>query len=181
MEVKTISEWDENFWREAAPIYEQAFAGKGAKPEKIIRNMFRSGICFLHIGYAGDQAAVMAITGKLNSIHALLIDYLAVHSDYQSQGMGKEMVRHIKEWAAGMVDGIVIEVESDQTSENLARKQFWLKCGFHLTDYIHQYIWVPEPYQAMYLELASNTNIPKDGKQLFKQIGKFHEASFKKV
>lgn len=180
MEFKTIDYFNEAIWGKVFPIYEEAFLGKGAKPEKIIRNMFRKKLCFLHVGFLDNQAAAMAISGKLAGISALLIDYLAVPEEYQNQGIGKNMVTYIKEWAAeeGQCENLVIEVESDQTAENLARIRFWEKCGFIITDYIHQYIWVPEPYRAMFNKLGPDTALPESGEEIFKYIGAFHKKSF---
>ena len=179
MEFKTIQHWDDRIWEQVRPIYHEAFAEKGAKPEKIIRNMFRKGICFLHIGIVDGIIASMALTGKLKGTRALLIDYLAVHQDRQGHGYGKSTINYIKDWSLsyGTFDSLLIEVESEETPKNLARVDFWKKCGFELTEYIHHYIWVPEPYQAMYLKLRTDAEINDDGKLLFKYIGQFHQTS----
>ncbi|MGG1675514.1 GNAT family N-acetyltransferase [Neobacillus sp. NRS-1170] len=180
MIFETIHQWDEKIWEMVSPIYHHAFAEKGAKPEKIIRNMFRKEICFLHLGFVGEQIVSMSLTGKLKGTQALLIDYLAVHHDYQNQGYGLKTIKYIKEWSktSGSFDSMVIEVESEATPENLVRIHFWQKCGFVLTDYIHHYIWVPEPYQAMFLKLSNDAEIQGHGKLLFKYIGQFHKASY---
>ncbi|MGG3563202.1 GNAT family N-acetyltransferase [Neobacillus rhizosphaerae] len=179
MNFKTYDEWNEDTWAEAGFIYKQAFKDKGAKPEEIIRNMFQKGICYLHIGFLGDQIVAIALTGKLNEMDALLVDYLAVHPDFQNQGLGKKMVNYIREWSLSNFDALIIEVEAEKIPENIKRIHFWQKCGFVLTDYIHHYIWVPEPYQAMYVQTKS-THKEFTGEELFKHIGKFHKASFQK-
>lgn len=181
MNFKTYDQWNEAIWADAGSIYKQGFKDKGAKPENIIRNMFQKGICYFHVGYLEDQIVAMALTGKLDEMDALLIDYLAVHSDFQNQGLGKKMVNYIHEWSQAIehLNALIIEVEAEKTPENLKRIHFWQQCGFTLTDYIHHYIWVPEPYQAMYVQTTSKH---KDftGEDLFKHIGKFHKASFQK-
>lgn len=180
MKFNTFSEWDETLWAQAAAIYEPAFAGKGAKPAKVIRNMFRNKICFLHLGTEDGKAVAMALTGELHGIGALVLDYLAVHQDLQHRGIGQEMIKYIKDWALNdqHFNGLVIEVEADENPENRARIHFWEKCGFTLTDYIHHYIWVPEPYRAMYLHMVPDTKLPKNGQELFHYISLFHKASF---
>ncbi|MEO2075874.1 MAG: GNAT family N-acetyltransferase [Bacillus sp. (in: firmicutes)] len=181
MNFKTYDQWNEAIWADAGFIYKQAFKDKGAKPEEIIRNMFQKGICYLHVGYMEDQIVAMALTGRLDEMNALLIDYLAVHSDFQNHGLGKKMVNYIHEWSQAKehFDALIIEVEAEKTPENLKRIQFWQQCGFTLTNYTHHYIWVPEPYQAMYVQIKSKH---KDftGEDLFKHIGKFHKVSFQK-
>ncbi|PLS09682.1 GNAT family N-acetyltransferase [Neobacillus cucumis] len=176
----TFDEWDDQLWDQISPIYYQAFADKGAKPEKIIRNMFRKQLCFLHIGLVDGKVAAMALTGKLKKVDSLLIDYLAVEQTYRGSGLGLQMIKCIEEWAvtSGSYNHLIIEVEAEETTENLARIAFWKKCGFTLTDYIHQYIWVPEPYQAMYKNLQLEEEISSDGRTLFNYIGKFHKKSF---
>lgn len=92
MEFMTFDQWNEDIWEEVSPIYEQAFADKGAKPEKIIRNMFRKQICFLHVCLIDGRAAAMALTGKLKGTESLLIDYLAVKNELRGLGNGDSYV-----------------------------------------------------------------------------------------
>lgn len=144
--------------------------------------MFRKKICFLHTMEDKEEVLAMAITGKLNGLNALLIDYLTVREGKRGMGFGLKMVEFLKDWTLSEKkwNGAVIEVEAEKTSENLARIQFWKRCSFQLTDYIHHYIWVPEPYQAMYWELQEEPVLPKNGKELFRFIGNFHKASFQR-
>ncbi|MBV7506585.1 GNAT family N-acetyltransferase [Bacillus sp. sid0103] len=181
MEFKTLNQWDARLWNEqVGPIYHKAFDGKGAKPEKIIRNMFRKQLCYLHIGIVESHVVAMGLTGKLEGTDALIIDYLTVASKWQHRGIGLKMMNYISDWALTKlrVKSLVIEVESADTPETLARNQFWEKCGFTMTDYIHDYIWVPESYRAMYVTLVPDTNLPKHGEELFKYIERFHKASY---
>ncbi|MCM3764558.1 GNAT family N-acetyltransferase [Neobacillus niacini] len=180
MQVKTVDSWNEELCKQVSRIYEQAFAGKGAKPEKILRNMFRKKLCFLHVGFIEDEVVAMAITGELKGIEALLIDYLAVDEGFQHRGIGLQMVEMIKDWCLsdGRFNGMVIETEADMTPDNLARIQFWKKCGFTITDYVHHYIWVPETYRAMFVKLVSDSVLPDNGEQVFRFIGMFHKASY---
>jgi GNAT superfamily N-acetyltransferase len=180
MEFYTIDYWDELKWQQVSPIYSQAFSEKGAKPEKIIRNMFRKGLCYLHVGTENDQVKVMSLTGRLNGVQSLLIDYLAVREEDRGKGNGLKMMEYISSWSLtdDQFTSHLIEVESEETPENLARIAFWKKCGFQLTDYIHHYIWVPEPYLAMYHKLDPSSTLPVDGKQLFKYISQFHKTSY---
>lgn len=97
LEFHTINQWDEELWNQVSPIYHHAFDGKGAKPEKIIRNMFRKQLCFLHIGVIEGQIVAMALTCKLEGTQSLLIDYLAVHHKWQHQGLGMKMIRYIQD------------------------------------------------------------------------------------
>lgn len=180
MKFITVDHWDEPLWKEAKVVYEEAFGKGGAKSEKIIRNMFAKGICFLHVLFVDDAAVGMAITGKLINTDALLIDYLAVRLEKRKQGIGQKLLDYIKEWSLEeqQLEAVIIEVESDPTPENLARIHFWQKNKFKLTDYIHHYIWVPEPYQAMYCMLEAHANIPLNGEALFQLIVQFHKESF---
>ncbi|WP_251550692.1 GNAT family N-acetyltransferase [Neobacillus muris] len=183
VEFKTFEGWHQEIWEKVRPIYEQAFSNRGGKPEKVIRYMLLKGISSLHIAYIGDRAVGMALTGCLNGGRALVIDYLAVDQDYRNQGIGRKLVAYIKRWATekGLFDSIIIEIEADHSDENSKRRHFWEECHFTLTDYVHHYIWVPEPYQAMYLPLVPASNVPVEGKALFRYIGKFHKESFREA
>ena len=77
--------------------------------------------------------------------------------------------------------GIIIEVESDATPDNLARIAFWESCGFVATDYVHRYFWVPEPYRAMVLRFRDgDDSLPLDGELLFRHINAFHAKAYRK-
>lgn len=182
MDFITIKYWDEAIWLKVRDIYNEAFGDHGGKPEKIIRNMFAKQLCSLHIAMIDNDVAAMALTGSLNGSRILLIDYLAVQKNFRGHGFGKQFVNYLVKWALlkAKYDFLLLEAECDTTSENLNRIHFWEKCGFKLVnDYIHQYIWVPEPYMAMVHALYSGTEIPDSGKTLFKYIGKFHKDSFR--
>jgi GNAT superfamily N-acetyltransferase len=181
MEFKTIDRWDEELWNKAHIVYKQAF-NHGAKPEKIIRNMFDKGICYLHVAIELHEVMAMAITGIVNNGHTLLIDYLAVKEDKRGMGVGHKMLKYIEEWCKshGWLNSIIIEAESEPTPENKERIHFWEKNGFIKTDYVHQYIWVPEPYLALYKKLSPDADLPIDGEALFQFITGFHRDSFNK-
>lgn len=80
----------------------------------------------------------------------------------------------------GPLRGIIVEVEAEETPENLGRIRFWEACGFRLTDYVHPYIWVPEPYRAMALSFPYREPLPLDGRELFAGIIRFHERAYRK-
>lgn len=180
MNFITINHWNEELWNQASFIYTQAFGKSGAKPEKIIRNMFTKQLSFLHVALKDKKVIAMAITGKLRGTKALLIDYLAVREDFRNQGIGYMLLAYIKTCCLteGQFDSLLIEVEADKTQANLKRIHFWEKSDFQLTDYIHQYIWVPEPYQAMYVKLLPEAKLPTKGEELFQYIVQFHRESF---
>lgn len=180
MEFLTIDQWDEKLWEKASFIYFQAFQDKGCKPEKIIRNMFKKRICVLHLAIENSEVVAMALTGMLYGGESLLIDYLAVLKEVRGKGIGYRFVEYLKQWCKsnGQFSSILVEIESDLTPENIARQSFWIKCGFTLTDYIHHYIWVPEPYRTMFVNLYDKSELPEDGEKLFEYIGQFHKESF---
>lgn len=179
MEYKTICHWDEELWGKASIVYHQAFGVHAAKPDKIIRNMFRKGLCYLHIAFDQNEMIAMALTGKIRGGKTLLIDYLAISEKKRNQGIGLEFMEELKVWAnKEHVDSLLIEVEYQIASEK-ALVHFWERCGFVLSEYIHQYTWVPQPYQAMYLKLRKDSKLPTTGKELFIYIEQFHKESYK--
>ncbi len=181
MDFSTIESWDEEVWEKWKVIYHEAFGEKGAKPEKVIRNMFHKQMCYFHIAQNESECYAIALSGKLKGTKLLLIDYLAVREKDQNNGIGRMMVDYIKKWAITnrKFDGIVIEVEAENTVENLARIQFWKGCGFTLNDYIHHYRVVPEPYQAMHLHVNPKAVLPEKGEEFFMLMEQFHKKSFR--
>lgn len=180
---KTTATWNESLWQKIQPIYEEAFP-HGAKPKRILRTMLEQKNSFIHTLFDQEQAIAMAITGLVGSSSEsiLIIDYMAVHQDWRDQGIGLSFLEQIKQWAIGEhgIAAIVIEVEAEDTPLNRSRLLFWEKCEFIATSYVHQYIWVPEPYRAMVLPLHSDFAVPDQGESLFRYITSFHEKAYRK-
>ena len=125
----------------------------------------------------------MALTANLGDLNALLIDYFGVRKDQRSQGIGTQFVSYIKNWAMDTgYSGIVIEVASDfgklADHQNVRRVRFWKKCGFQITDYLHQYKGVYELYRAGYLNLTPQSNLPTTGEVLFRYITQYHGTAW---
>ncbi|MEB3103942.1 GNAT family N-acetyltransferase [Ferviditalea candida] len=181
LEYHITDVWDLARWAAVEQIYEQAFP-HGRKSGDIIRRMFERRLCQLHTIADGSEIVGMALTGIDHEANALIIDYLAVGKDVRGNGYGRLLLNRIKQWArtAAGCKGIIIEVESEPTKENIQRIHFWESNGFHLTAYVHQYIWVPEPYKAMYLNFDDGNRLPEDGGMLFRSITRFHEKSFRR-
>ncbi|MDZ5472834.1 GNAT family N-acetyltransferase [Bacillus sp. 31A1R] len=179
MNIITTGVWDDDLWRDAGPLYLEAFGDKGAKPVKIIKNMFEQGMAELHVGYNESKAVGMALTGKLESDKVMIIDYVAVSEKERGHGLGKHFVDYLRQKAVDYgYQKLIIEVESEDTLENRKRIEFWQSCGFHLTEYVHHYIWVPETYHAMYLPMITEQR-KETGEELFKYINTFHRLSFR--
>lgn len=178
----TSKQWDEDLWQKTRGIYNVAFGEHATKPEKIIRNMFARGLSALHVLTENDKVIAMALTGSMPGSNVLLLDYLAVHKDLRGHGVGKDFFDYIKEWALSesKYKRILVEVECDETTENLARIHFWEKCGFHLLDdYKHCYKWGPQHYKAMVLFLKSKPATPIKGEGCLKYMASFHKESYK--
>ncbi|MWC26981.1 GNAT family N-acetyltransferase [Paenibacillus sp. MMS18-CY102] len=181
IQYRITDEWDEERWTAVESIYEQAFPLDGKKSRDIIRGMFAKRMCQLHTIAQGTEWIGMALTGIDQRVGAVIIDYIAVREDYRGTGVGRSLLDHIKQWGYETVgcQGIIVEVESELTEENRQRKLFWQSNGFHLSEYVHRYIWVPETYQAMYMNFDTNNPLPEDGKLLFRSITRFHEKAYR--
>jgi GNAT superfamily N-acetyltransferase len=181
MEYQTTAEWDEALWLQAEHVYHEAFPEHGRKNRTIIRRMFERGICNLHLLTNGTEVIAMALTGVNKRAKALIVDYIAVRKDHRNKGYGRLFIDYIRTWAetTARCKGILIEVESEPTEENIGRIRFWEQTGFRLTEYVHHYIWVPEPYRAMYLNFHADSPFPDDGEILFSYITEFHKEAYK--
>ncbi|MEC0227229.1 GNAT family N-acetyltransferase [Paenibacillus alba] len=181
LQYQTTSDWNEGLWLQAERVYNKAFPKHGRKNRSIVRRMFERGICTLHTWSEHEEVIVMALTAINEAAHMLIIDYIAVRQDQRGKGLGRICLRHIREWAETTANcrGIVIEVEADPSTENAERIRFWERVGFHLTDYVHTYIWVPETYRAMYMSLNEHEPLLNDGKLLFEYITEYHEKAYR--
>ncbi|KQL54356.1 hypothetical protein AN964_13200 [Heyndrickxia shackletonii] len=180
LEFQTVQKWDELLWNDAEKIYEAAFPAHSRKKRRIIQRMFDKNMCYLHIAFLENEMVAMALSGIVDNPQILVLDYIAVKNDFQNHGIGRKFVDYITEWCQEFENFnlIVVEVEAEKTNLNEKRIQFWLKCGFQLTDYIHSYIWVPEKYQAMFYSIKP-LDIPPEGQDLFTYITEFHKKSFR--
>jgi GNAT superfamily N-acetyltransferase len=181
LDYLTTAEWNEDIWIKAERIYQQAFPKEGRKSRSIIRRMLEKKMCQLHTATEADEVIAMALTALNKQASLLIIDYLAIREDLRSKGYGKLLINYIKKWAetVGCI-GIIVEVESEPTLDNIRRIRFWEGCGFLLTEYVHHYIWVPETYRAMYLNLNQVSGLPENGKALFNYINDFHKKAYSK-
>jgi GNAT superfamily N-acetyltransferase len=179
----TVTDWDEQIFKKWMSIYDEAFGGSNAKPEAVIRNMILKQLGQLHLLMDNEEVIAVALTGELQQSRLLLMDYFAVKGNRQNQGMGKKLVEYIKEWAYTIHgnEGLVIEVEAEESIENNNRIQFWAKCGLVETDYVHHYKVVPEPYKAMYVKFVPHAKLPESMEDLFQLFSQFHQKSFRGV
>jgi GNAT superfamily N-acetyltransferase len=177
----TLDCWDEGEWCRAAPIFEDGFPPQGRKTSAMIRKILDRSEGYLHLCAIEEDLVAMAVTGKLPEINALLIDYVAVQRSRRGEGIGRRMIKYIgREALRSGHRGMVIEIEAEPNVANESRRRFWLSLGFLPTKYVHQYRWVPEPYQAMYLEWGDQAALPHDGRALFGSITGFHEKIYRK-
>ncbi|MDR0266810.1 GNAT family N-acetyltransferase [Paenibacillus sp.] len=182
MRYQVTDEWNEEMWLQAEPIYQEGFPEHGRKNRTIIMRMFERNLCALHVWYDHTKAVAMALTGMDPKMNMLIIDYIAVCGCERGKGLGLACLGDMERWAESRnCRGIVIEAEADPSEENARRIAFWKKAGFTLTDYVHTYIWVPETYRAMYLNLdAENPVRPvEQGKNLFQAILRHHEKAYR--
>lgn len=182
MNYYTTAEWNKEIWREAGKIYHQAFAEEGRKTEVIIRRMFEKQMGHLHMASLNNEIIAMAITGRSKAYNVLILDYMATKEEHRSKGYGGLFLKYIKNWAeAKGYKGIVVEVEAESSPENSRRIRFWEKSEFQLTEYVHHYIWVPEPYRAMFLNFDQADRFPQEGERLFRYITQFHKEAYSKL
>ncbi|UQZ32861.1 GNAT family N-acetyltransferase [Paenibacillus sp. PK3_47] len=182
MELITTAHWDDSLWASIEPVYREAFPS-GAKPERILRSMLDREIAYLHAGLSDGQVTAMAVTGIVpeGNNKRLIIDYLAVSEEMRGKGAGTSFLELIIDWAVKDhgVQGVIIEAESGDSETHNRRIHFWEKNGFILTPYVHQYIWVPEPYQAMLKPLDQHITVQDNGESLFRYINKFHSIAYR--
>jgi GNAT superfamily N-acetyltransferase len=180
----TLDQLDDQLWPLANELYHRSFPKEGRKPDPIITGMFTRMNCFLHTLTDDGTVEAMALSGLTGGGRILLIDYIAVSESRRGEGIGSQFIEAITDWAHNekQLDGLLIEVESERSPVNEQRIRFWERNGFTITDYEHPYIWVPEPYRAMYKQLNLETGWLGDGsgKKLFRYITAFHEKAYSK-
>lgn len=175
LEFVTMERWDESTWERTESLYEEAFPLDGTKTARMLRSGVERGVAQFHVSRSGNSVEAMAYTGIVGNGIVLLIDYLAVSEELRGSGTGTRFIEYLKEWGRRRgVTHVLIEVEAERGEEHDRRRRFWVKNGFRLVDYVHRYIWVPEPYQAMVCSLQGASYGLGEGPELFRMIGGFH-------
>jgi len=183
MDYEATVEWDEALWRRAEPVYREAFPEHGRKTFAVVRRMFERKLSALHALSDRGEVVAMALTAFDDASRTLIVDYIAVSEARRGQGLGRELLARIREWALSVrpdCRGMIIEVEAEGTPDNAARIRFWERLGFRLTDYVKSYVWVPETYRAMALSFDESAPPVEDGERLFKAITRYHEKAYRR-
>lgn len=180
MELITYDTLNEQWWQKVKPMYMRAFGNQGGKTEQVIRRMFERKLALFHVYHEGERPLGMAFSAISADRKALVLDYLTIDEAGRGRGAGNAFVLALLEWGRSeRLQAVIIEVESEPSPVNEARIRFWEKCGFSLTDYVHHYIWVPEPYKAMYAKLDPHSDLPfHDEHKLFHYITNFHRKAY---
>ncbi|QJC50341.1 GNAT family N-acetyltransferase [Paenibacillus albicereus] len=191
MPLHILDRLDHPLWPAARSIYERSFPPHGRKPETLMRRMLERGqaLVFVLAENASQERrpspAAMALAGPGGGGKALIVDYLAVDPTLRGQGIGIRLLDGVERWAAehASASALVIETEAGGGEENEGRRHFWERAGFVAPDgYAHRYIWVPEPYAAMYRPLPgreADLIPPPSGRQLFRWIEGFHARAYR--
>src|SRR4051812_851802 len=98
MTHQITDEWDEQLWKQAEPVYYEAFPEHGRKNRAIIKRMFERKISMLHTWHEGSSVVAMALTAIHPSTKVLILDYIAVRQDQRGKGLGKACIRDIRGW-----------------------------------------------------------------------------------
>ncbi|MGN7457527.1 GNAT family N-acetyltransferase [Paenibacillus pasadenensis] len=189
MPLHILDRLDHPLWPAARAIYERSFPPHGRKPEALLRRMLERGQGYVFVLAHEDSqarlppAAAMALAGPGGS--GLIVDYLAVDPALRGQGLGSRLLDELELWALERTSAsaLVIETEAGAGKKNEGRRVFWEQAGFIAPDgYVHRYIWVPEPYAAMYRPLPGREGgllPPPSGRQLFHWIEGFHARAYR--
>lgn len=185
MEILSLHKWDETLWPSIECIYNEAFPDQEKKSKSVFQEAVSQQVGVMHTAFVDGEMSAMAFTGVSQEAEALLIDYIAVRAKSRSKGIGSALLEHLMNSATSLgLRGVIIEVEyqgdGDASADSQNRIQFWRKHGFCLTQYVHQYRWVSEWYQAMYKNLDNRNPLPSDGVQLFQCISAFHKLTYQR-
>lgn len=96
----------------------QDFPASELKPFMLIRKLWNNG-CYKCYGFyekADDTLQAYAFTMADESVNMLLLDYFAVCGGVRGKGYGSQALMLLKE-ACGEWDGIIFEVEDDDSTE----------------------------------------------------------------
>lgn len=124
IELKAIDQKYDHF-DQVKDLYLYAFPDEERKPmEMILQNQKDGKMDLYALEYDGTFAGLAFV---INTTPLIILDYLAVVSDFRSHGLGSKILDRLKT----LYPGFVVEIESTRTAsptnQALRRKQFYLR------------------------------------------------------
>ena len=172
-EIEDFHSWE---FEESLNIYKSSFPSNETRPvEKVVRMLEEDKD--YHLLTAADSNAVVGISlfYAFRSLHIGLLDYMAVHPNYQRRGIGKKLFGFTVQKLRSQIPlaiGLIMEIQKENVPEPhecLMRKdriRFYREFGAKLLDGVNyllpsQNSGKPEEMYLMMVPLTEMHSIPK--------------------
>lgn len=136
--IKIVNADTEEKRKQIYDLYMRAFPADERKPFSVIEECQRRGCCdILSIQKENEKFAGLAITLRHKEI--VLLDYFAVEEQFRGEGIGSESLRALQDKFCD--SAFILEIEStrnlsDQSDMRFRRKNFYLRNGMQMMDYV---------------------------------------------
>lgn len=167
-------------FEEVASVYEELFPENERQPLETIKTRIDSRKTELLLALYENRVVGFAITWSFEQSAFALLDYLAVHRDWQGKGVGPALMDEVRQSAKEQSKDLILEIERPGEGENqqqrAARLRFYLRCGaFILRDvpYLLPALQGTVPTPMILMTIPANTSAEYSGqtiKQLIRQI-----------
>lgn len=129
-EIKDVTQEE---FHAAIQIYMDSFLQNQRLPVDIIVERLRAGIHKLFIGLSENNVVFMSILHPLLKTNFVLLEYLAVHKRFRSQGVGISFFEYVSQIFGYSNEHLIIEVDNpefgDERGDKIRRIRFYKKVG----------------------------------------------------
>jgi hypothetical protein len=127
-----------NYFRQAMLIYDEAFPSNEKHPIELIQNRIINGHSKLYVGIIDFQVVCMSLIWDFNDLEFVLLDYMAVSSNYRNKSLGSQLFQFLSNRIGKLDKYMIIEVENylfgSNTLERKRRINFYLNNGAYILE-----------------------------------------------
>ncbi len=181
LKYQIITDINSSLFKEALLLYQQAFPANERHSLEVISQRVANRQSVLHVGIIEEKVVCMALTWEFTHIPFLLLDYLAVDTDFRGKNIGTLLFKKITQYARQKAKWLIMEVEKPGISSNAddqeRRIRFYLKNGAKILENVPYILpaldgTIPTEMVLMIVPMQNDTNeINRDEiKQLIKSL-----------
>jgi hypothetical protein len=138
LEFQDIVDVKEAYFNQAIQIYEEAFPSNEKQSIDIIINRIKEGKSKLVVGIIETEVVCMSLIWDFNSLHFVLLDYMAVSKNHRNKNIGSQLYQHLSKIINSINKYMIIEVEShlfgNNYTERKRRINFYIQNGSYILD-----------------------------------------------
>lgn len=136
LEFQDIVDVEDAYFNQAIQIYDEAFPSNEKQSIDIIINRINERKSRLVVGIIESEVVCMSLIWDFNSLHFVLLDYMAVSKNHRNKNIGSQLFHHLSKIIDSINKHMIIEVEShffgNSCEERKRRINFYIQNGSYI-------------------------------------------------